>query len=76
MVAWIGLLAPAGTPTEASTKLAVEVQNALQANDLRERFMALGIDPVSSTPAELARVMDEASERFADIIKRANIKLE
>ena len=76
VVAWIGLLAPAGTPAEASTKLAAEVQKALQANDLRERFMALGMDPVSSTPAELARVMHEASERFGDIIKRANIKLE
>ena len=76
VVAWVGLLAPAGTPAEASTKLAAEVQKALQANDVRERFMALGMDPVSSTPAELARVMHEASERFADIIKRANVKLE
>ena len=76
VVAWIGLLAPAGTPAEASTKLAAEVQKALQVNDLRERFMALGMDPVSSTPAELARVMQEASERFGDIIKRAHVKLE
>ena len=76
VVAWIGLLAPAGTPAEASTKLAAEVQKALQANDVRERFMALGMDPASSTPAELARVMHEASERFGDIIKRANVKLE
>ena len=76
VVAWIGLLAPAGTPAEASSRLAAEVQKALQANDVRERFMALGMDPVSSTPAELARVMHEASERFADIIKRANVKLE
>ena len=76
VVAWIGLLAPAGTPAEASSRLAAEVQKALQANDVRERFMALGMDPVSSTPAELARVMHEASERFGDIIKRANIKLE
>lgn len=76
VVAWIGLLAPAGTPAEASTKLAAEVQKALQANDVRERFMALGMDPVSSTPAELAHVMQEASERFGDIIKRANVKLE
>lgn len=76
VVAWVGLLAPAGTPAEASSKLAAEVQKALQANDVRERFMALGMDPASSTPAELARVMQEASERFGDIIKRANIKLE
>ena len=38
--------------------------------------MALGMDPASSTPAELARLMHGASERFGDVIKRANIKLE
>lgn len=76
VVAWIGLLAPAGTPAEASSRLSAEVQKALQANDVRERFVTLGMDPVSSTPAELARVMQEASERFGDIIRRANVKLE
>ena len=76
VVAWVGLLVRAGTPAEVSTKLAAEVQKALRNNDLRARFTALGMDPVSSTPAELARVMHEASERFADIIKRANIKLQ
>ena len=76
VVAWIGLVARAGTPPEVSSKLAAEVQKALQGDDIRERFIALGMDPASSTPAELARVMQEASERFGDIIKRANIKLE
>ncbi len=76
VVAWIGLLVRAGTPAEVPAKLASEVQKALQARDVRERFMALGMDPASSTPAELARLMHGASERFGDVIKRANVKLE
>ena len=76
VVAWIGLLVRAGTPAEVPAKLAGEVQKALQARDVRERFMALGMDLASSTPAELARLMHGASERFGDVIKRANVKLE
>lgn len=76
VVAWIGLVVRGGAPAEVATKLAAEVQKALQAHDIRERFLSLGMDPVSSSPAELARVMHEASERFGDVIKRANIKIE
>jgi tripartite-type tricarboxylate transporter receptor subunit TctC len=76
VVAWIGLLAKAGTPPEATNKLAAEVQKALQTPEVRERFASLGMDPVSSTPAELTRVMNDAYERYGDVIKRANIKIE
>ncbi len=76
VVAWIGLVTRAGAPPEVSTRLAAEVQKALQTNDIRERFLALGMDPVSSTPSELTRVMNEASDRFGDVIRRANIKVE
>jgi len=76
VVAWIGLVAKAGTPPEATTKLAAEVQKALQTSEVRERFASLGMDPVSSTPAELSRVMGEAYDRYGDVIKRANIKIE
>jgi hypothetical protein len=34
------------------------------------------MDPVSSSPAELARVMNESYERFGEVIRRANIKIE
>lgn len=76
VVAWIGLVTKAGAPAEVSTKLAAEVHKALQSAEIRERFQALGMDPVASTPAELTRVMNDAYDRFGDVIKRANIKLE
>lgn len=76
VVAWIGLVARAGTPPEVSTKLAAELHKALQTPELRERFVALGMDPVSSSPAELKRVMGEAYNRYGEVIKRANIKVD
>lgn len=76
VVAWIGLVARAGTPPEVSTKLAAELHKALQTPELRERFVTLGMDPVSSSPAELRRVMNEAYNRYGEVIKRANIKVD
>lgn len=76
VVAWIGLVARAGTPPEVSTRLAAEIQKAMQSSELRERFLNLGMDPVSSTPAELTRVMNDAYHRFGEVIKRANVKIE
>ena len=76
VVAWVGLVARVGTPPEVSARLAAEIQKAMQSSELRERFLTLGMDPVSSTPAELTRVMNEAYDRFGEVIKRANVKIE
>ncbi len=75
-VAWIGYAAPAGTPREILTRVSSEIQKALQSNELKERFLVLGLDPVSSTPDEMAAFMRREQERYATIIKNANIKVE
>jgi len=76
MLAWIGYLAPAGTPRDIVDRLAGEVQKALASPEVRERYATLGLNPTSTTPDELAKLMRDESVRYADIIKRANIKLE
>jgi tripartite-type tricarboxylate transporter receptor subunit TctC len=43
---------------------------------VRERYATLGLNPTSTTPDELAKLMRDESVRYADIIKRANIRLE
>jgi tripartite-type tricarboxylate transporter receptor subunit TctC len=42
----------------------------------RERYLALGLEPVSSTPEEMAAAMRREQERYATIIRNANIKIE
>jgi len=74
--AWIGYEAPAGTPREVLVRLAGEIQKALQAPDLKERYVALGLDPAWNTPDEMVAYKKRESERYAQIIKSANIKIE
>jgi tripartite-type tricarboxylate transporter receptor subunit TctC len=75
-VAWGGYAAPRGTPREILERLAVEIQKAVQAADLKERFVTLGMDTASSTPEQMGAFMRREQERYATIIKNAGIKIE
>jgi tripartite-type tricarboxylate transporter receptor subunit TctC len=74
--AWIGYTAPAGTPREALNRLAAEMQKIAQAPDIKERYLTLGLDPISSTPDEMATFMRQQQERYGSIIKTQGIKAE
>jgi tripartite-type tricarboxylate transporter receptor subunit TctC len=50
VIGWYGLLAPTGTPAEIVKRLNDAVIAALKNAELRERFGALGADPLGSTP--------------------------
>ena len=74
--AWIGYAAPAGIPRDILTRLSAEIQKALQGAELKERLLNAGLDPASSTPEELPAFMRREQERYATVIKNANIRLE
>jgi tripartite-type tricarboxylate transporter receptor subunit TctC len=66
----------AGTPRDILARLAAEIQKAIQAPDLRERYLPLGLEAVSSSPDEMAAFMKREQDRYGKIIRDANIKLE
>ena len=74
--AWVGYTAPAGTPREVLNRLSAEIQKAVQAPDLKERYLALGLDSISSTPDEMATFLRQQQERYGAIIKSQGIKVE
>jgi tripartite-type tricarboxylate transporter receptor subunit TctC len=74
--AWIGYAAPAGIPREALARLSAEIQKALQTPDMQEKLLNAGLDPVASTPEELPAFMRREQERYAAVIKNANIRIE
>jgi len=73
--AWIGYAAPAGTPRDILARLSGEMQKALKADDMKQRMINVGLDAVSSTPEEMAAFMKREQERYADIIRSANISI-
>jgi tripartite-type tricarboxylate transporter receptor subunit TctC len=74
--AWIGYVAPAGTPREVVQRLSSEMQKALATDELKQRLVSLGLDARSSTPDEMAAFLKREQERYGQIIKAQNIKVE
>jgi tripartite-type tricarboxylate transporter receptor subunit TctC len=74
--AWIGYAAPAGTPREVLQKLSSEMHRILQQPDMQERLAGLGLDPAPSSPDEMAGFLAREQERYAQIVKAANIHVE
>ena len=73
---WVAAYAPAGTPKAIVNRLATEVARVVALPDVRERFLASGLDPVGSTPAELGARMKDDYEKWTKIVRKIGIKLE
>ncbi len=70
---WHGLVAPAGTPPEVIRRLNAEVVKALNSSDVRDKFAANGVDPVSSSPEAFAAFMRAEIRKWSDTVKAAGI---
>ncbi|UUX95326.1 tripartite tricarboxylate transporter substrate binding protein [Aquabacterium sp. J223] len=73
---WLGLLAPAGTPPAVVARLQSEVARLVIEPALRERWLALGAEPVASTPAAFAESIRSDAENWGRVIREAQIKAE
>ena len=71
---WVGVLVPAGTPREIVTLLQREVVKIIGLPDMKERLSGLGFDPVGSTGEEFAAQMKLEMEKWARVIRAANLK--
>jgi tripartite-type tricarboxylate transporter receptor subunit TctC len=73
---WYGLFAPAGVPAPIVSRLVAEVAKGLASPDGKERFIAQGVEPRSSTPAEFSALIRAELQRWAALVKIADIKVE
>jgi len=71
---WVGVFAPAGTPSEIVDKINKDVDRVLQSPDVRERFANLGAEPMPMTPAEFRKFVQSEIDDSAKVIKAAGIK--
>ena len=76
VMAWLGIVVPAGVPKPIIDRLNAEIGRTLQASDVRERLASLGADLGSSTPDAMAVLMREDVAKWSGVVKRAGIKLD
>ncbi len=76
LIAWFGLMAPAGTPRDIVNKLHEAAAKGLGRADMRERFAAIGTDVATQTPEQLARFIDSEIAKWKRLTKEAGIQPE
>ena len=74
--AWFVMLAPAKTPSDIVEKVNKEVARTLTAPDVKERYAALGAEAGSGSPAEVGAFLKSETQRWAKVVKDANIRVE
>lgn len=70
---YYAIAAPAGTPQGIVQRLNAEIIKILRTPANMERVAAIGLDPHSTTPEELAAALREDRARFSRVVKQANV---
>ncbi|MEY4755126.1 MAG: hypothetical protein RJA34_24 [Pseudomonadota bacterium] len=71
-----GIIAAKGTPPAITQKMHAALVTTLQTPDVIGRIAAMGAQPVSTTPEEYRKLMQQESVRWGAVVKKANIKLD
>ncbi|HYG45413.1 MAG TPA: tripartite tricarboxylate transporter substrate binding protein [Bordetella sp.] len=72
---WIGFLAPAGTPEPVMKRLNTEIVRILKSPKIRQQLEGIEFEVVAGSPQEFSAWIKEDTERWANVIKTANIKV-
>jgi tripartite-type tricarboxylate transporter receptor subunit TctC len=76
MSTWYGLFVTTGTPPDVVARLQGELARILKMPDIQTKLKGLGGEPGTITPEQFAQYNRKEFERFGELIRRANIKLE
>jgi tripartite-type tricarboxylate transporter receptor subunit TctC len=68
-LAWIGLLAPAGTPAEVVNRLHTETVKGMRAAETRDLLGKQGFDVVANSPAEFSAWIRSEQGKWAKVIR-------
>jgi tripartite-type tricarboxylate transporter receptor subunit TctC len=70
---WLGLVAPRATPQAIIDKLAAEVAKILADPAVKSRADAVGISPVTDTPAEFAAFIQHEAARWPEVVRKSGL---
>jgi tripartite-type tricarboxylate transporter receptor subunit TctC len=73
---WQGVVMPAGTSRDVVNDVSVALVRIIKSPEMRERILAMGGIPLGNSPDEFAAFMKAESEKWAQVAKAANVKME
>lgn len=73
---WMGIVAPPGTPKEITAKISEVIGKGFRNPEVNARIAALHVDPLGTTPQEMAELIRRSADRWSPLIQSAGIKFE
>ena len=73
---WYGVLAPARLQAAIANQLSGDIAKVVTAPEMRERLLALGIEPVGGTPEQFAAHVKAEIARWTPVIQRAGLRID
>jgi tripartite-type tricarboxylate transporter receptor subunit TctC len=73
---WLGVFAPAGTPSVIVERLNSEINKILTDPTVRKNFLDSALEPVGGSSAQFVRYVSEEYATFGRLVKELNIKTE
>jgi tripartite-type tricarboxylate transporter receptor subunit TctC len=71
-----GVLAPAGTPRPIIDRLNAALRALVDTEQVKQRILAEGGDPMTSTPEEYAKDIDSEETKWGTLVRKLNLKVE
>ena len=73
---WYPVLTPAGTPKAVIDKVNAQLVAIVKMPDVQERFSVLGVEPIGSTPAELAAHIKRELPKWAKVVQISGARID
>lgn len=74
--AWFGVFVPTGTPQPVINRLNAEIVKIVKLPEMRDRFLALGAEPLGSTPAEFAAFFRNEVAKWAKVVTASGARVD
>ena len=72
---WYGVGVPKNTPVEIVDRINREINAALVDLKIKSRLADLGSEPLVGSPADFGKLIAEETEKWAKVVRFANVKL-
>jgi tripartite-type tricarboxylate transporter receptor subunit TctC len=76
VIGWYGVVAPAGTPPQIVQQLSVEVNRVVNLAEVREKLLAVAIEPTTTTPEQFSAFIAAEIPRWARLVQASGAKLD
>ena len=72
---WLGIGAPKDTPSDVVARLNKEINTVVADPEMTKRLLGMGVEPMPMTPAEFGKFMAAETDKWAKVVKFADIKV-